>query len=171
MIGNEYSDFASETQHETTPAQDIISACVALKGLASFVDDTKRETLQLVIANLMGVADEIDGLVRPEESEKELPKVKAYLCMAEENGNGRDNWEEALFIAASSAAEAAEEAVTYHFPDIALTTPHEGFCRKNIRVLETETGEVSTWCVSHVWTPQAYHAALITPEESETARG
>lgn len=170
MIGNEYSDFASETQHETTPAQDIVSACVALKGLASFVDDTKQETLQLVIANLMGVADEIDGLVRPEESEKEPPKVKAYFCMTEEACNDRDNWREAIFVAASSAAEAAEETVTYHFPEIPLKA-QDGCCRKNIRVLETETGEVSTWCVSYAWAPQAYNAERIDQDESETARG
>lgn len=169
MIGKEYSDFASETQHETTPAQDIISACVALKGLASFVDDTKRETLQLVIENLMGVADEIDGLVRP-EGEKELPEVQAYFCMTEEACNDRDNWEEALFITASSAAEAAEEAVTYHFPEIPLKA-QDGCCRKNIRVLETETGEVSTWCVSYAWTPQAYNAERIDQDKNETARG
>ena len=170
MIRNEYSDFASETQHETTPAQDIISACVALKGLASFVDNTKRETLQLVIENLMGVADEIDGLVRPEESEEKPSEVQAYFCMTEEACNDRDNWEEALFITASSAAEAAEETVTYHFPEIDLKA-QDGCCRKNIRVLETETGEVSTWCVSYAWAPQAYNAERIDQDKSETARG
>ena len=61
---------AMETQAPVpTPAQDIFSACAELAAFSGHVTTEQWDTLRRVIATLRGVADEIDGLVRPDVAE------------------------------------------------------------------------------------------------------
>lgn len=69
---NEKTDItpAMETQAPvTTPAQDIFGACAELAAFSGHVTTDQWDTLRRVIATLRGVADEIDGLVRPDVAE------------------------------------------------------------------------------------------------------
>lgn len=60
---------AMEAQALTTPAQDILGACAELAAFSGHVTTDQWDTLRRLIATLRGVADEIDGLVRPDEAE------------------------------------------------------------------------------------------------------
>lgn len=60
---------AMEAQALTTPAQDILGVCAELAAFSGHVTTEQWDTLRRVIATLRGVADEIDGLVRPDVAE------------------------------------------------------------------------------------------------------
>ena len=60
---------AMEAQALTAPAQDILGVCAELAAFSGHVTTDQWDTLRRLIATLRGVADEIDGLVRPDEAE------------------------------------------------------------------------------------------------------
>ena len=59
----------SQPQHSSTPAQDLVSVATVLEGLAALPAEERQDRLDRIIATLRGLADEIDGLVRPGSEE------------------------------------------------------------------------------------------------------
>lgn len=69
---------------EPAPAEDIRNACVDLAAhFADRLDADDWDVLRRVIRTLRGVADEIGGLVRPEEAVGPAPKPKTIVPRAQ----------------------------------------------------------------------------------------
>ena len=65
MYAMKTSSNHSRPQHSSTPAQDLVSVATVLEGLAALPAEERQDRLDRIIATLYGLADEIDGLVRP----------------------------------------------------------------------------------------------------------
>ena len=69
MYAMKTSSNHSRPQHSSTPAQDLASIATVLEGLAALPAEARQDRLDRIIATLRGLADEIDGLVRPGSEE------------------------------------------------------------------------------------------------------
>ena len=69
MYAMKTSSNHSRPQHSSTPAQDLVSVATVLEGLAALPAGERQDRLDRIIATLYGLADEIDGLVRPGSEE------------------------------------------------------------------------------------------------------
>ncbi len=69
MYAMKTSSNHSRPQHSSTPAQDLVSVATVLEGLAALPAEERQDRLDRIIATLRGLADEIDGLVRPGSEE------------------------------------------------------------------------------------------------------
>lgn len=69
MYAMKTSSNHSQPQHSSTPAQDLVSVATVLEGLAALPAEERQDRLNRIIATLRGLADEIDGLVRPGSEE------------------------------------------------------------------------------------------------------
>lgn len=69
MYAMKTSSNHSRPQHSSTPAQDLVSVATVLEGLAALPAEERQDRLAHIIATLRGLADEIDGLVRPGSEE------------------------------------------------------------------------------------------------------
>lgn len=69
MYAMKTSSNHSQPQHSSTPAQDLVSVATVLEGLAALPAEERQDRLDRIIATLRGLADEIDGLVRPGSKE------------------------------------------------------------------------------------------------------
>lgn len=69
MCAMKTSSNHSQPQHSSTPAQDIVGVCAELQDFSLHVTAEQWDVLRRLIATLHGVADEIDGLVRPGSEE------------------------------------------------------------------------------------------------------
>ena len=58
-----------QQQHSSTPAQDLLAVAAVLQALPEQEPAAQQDTLARIIATLYGLADEIDGLVRPGSEE------------------------------------------------------------------------------------------------------
>ncbi len=58
-----------QPQHISTPAQDLLAVAAVLQALPEQEPAAQQDTLARIIATLYGLADEIDGLVRPGSEE------------------------------------------------------------------------------------------------------
>ena len=69
MYAMKTSSNHSGPQHGSTPAQDLVSVATVLEGLAALPTGERQDRLDRIITTLYGLADEIDGLVRPGSEE------------------------------------------------------------------------------------------------------
>lgn len=148
----------------TTPAQDILGACAELATFSGHVTTDQWDVLRRLIANLRGVADEIDGLVRPDVMEAPL-SGQDYRCLAEDAYDGvEDAWETSPVVEASSPEEAAGLAITDRLPEIGLAHFETDTFGEAIILVKGVTGRVRSFRVEYLCLPH-----VLTVEDMATS--